>query len=133
MLLFVSLRDQGLFQYLLQAIVVRSVCEPRLTYACSDIIYVAETVMYTETKGSSVEHMHGQVKMSRKQQYVSCKMHTAVALFHKRVNCHELRIRKPQFASRMIHNALHKWPYSGKVRSPFHILNRIMIYKHFLF
>lgn len=39
-------------------------------------------------QGSSVEHMHDQVKMAKTQQYVSCKMHTAAALFHERVNCH---------------------------------------------
>ena len=76
-------RDQGLFQHLLQAVVVKSVCEPRLTYACSDVVCVAETAMCTETKVFSVEYMHGQEKMAMKQQYASCKMHTAAVLSHE--------------------------------------------------
>ena len=73
-------RDQGLFQHLLQAVVVKSVCEQMLTYACSDVVYVAETAMCTETKVFSVEYMHGQEKMAAKQQYASCNMHIAAVL-----------------------------------------------------
>ena len=76
-------RDQGLFQHLLQAVVVKSVCEQRLTYACSDVIYVAETAMCTETKVFSVECMHGQEKMATKQQYAPCNMHIAAVLSHE--------------------------------------------------
>ena len=60
-----------------QAVVVKSVCEQRLTYACSDVVYVAETAMCTETKVFSVEYMYGQEKMATKQQYASCNMHIA--------------------------------------------------------
>ena len=38
-----------------------------LVYACSDVVYVAETAMCTETKVFSVEYMHGQEKMATKQ------------------------------------------------------------------
>ena len=76
-------RDPGLFQHLLQAVVVKSVCEQRLTYACSDVVYVAETAMCTETKVFSVEYMHGQEKMATKQQYASCNMHIAPVLSHE--------------------------------------------------
>ena len=113
-------RGQGLFQYVLEAAAVRSVCEPRLAYACSDIVYVEETTVYTETKVFSGGHMHGQVKMAKKQQYALCKMHTAAVLSHEWVNCHELRTLKPRFASCMIHNASHKWLCSGE-RSPLHM------------
>ena len=43
-----------------------------LAYACSDVVYVAETAMCTETKVFSVEYMHGQEEMATKQQYASC-------------------------------------------------------------
>ena len=116
-----SWRDQGLFQHLLQAVVVKSVCEPRLTYACSDVVYVAETAMCTETKVFSVEYMHGQEEMATKQQYAACKMHIAVVLSHERVNCHEPPTPKPQFAACMMHNTSCKRPCSGNKRSLFHI------------
>ena len=76
-------RDQGLFQLLLQAVVVKSVCEQRLTYACSDVVYVAETATCTESKVFSAEYMHGQKKMATKQQYASCNMHIAAVLSHE--------------------------------------------------
>ena len=60
-----------------------SVCEPRLTSACSDVVYVVETATYTETKVCAVKYMHGQEKMAMKQQYASSKMHTAAVLLHK--------------------------------------------------
>ena len=104
-------RDQGLFQHLLQAVVVKSVCEQGLTYACSDVVYVAETAMCTETKVFSVEYMHGQEKMATKQQYASCNMHIAAP-----------PTPKPQFALCMIHNASCKWPCSGNERSLFHMI-----------
>ena len=66
-----------------QAVVVKSVCEQRLTYACSDVVYVAETAMCTETKVFSVEYMYGQEKMATKQQYASCNMHIAAVLSHE--------------------------------------------------
>ena len=58
--------DEGLFQYLLQAVVVKAVCKQRLTYACSDVVYVAETAICSETKVFSVKYMHGQEKMATK-------------------------------------------------------------------
>ena len=115
-------RDQGLFRHLLQAVVVKSVCEQRLTYVCSDVIYVAETAMCTETNVFSVEYMHGQEKMATKQQYASCNMHIAAALSHEWVNRHEPPTPKPQFALCMIHNASCKWPCSGNGRSLFHMI-----------
>ena len=92
-----------------------------LDYACSDVVYIAETAMCTETKVFSVEYMHGQEEMATKQQYASCKMHIAAVLSHERVNCHEPPTPKPQFASCMIHNASCKWPCSGNERSLFHM------------
>ena len=115
-------RDQGLFQHPLQAVVVKSVCEQRPAYACSDVVYVAETAMCTETKVFSVEYMHGQEKMATKQQYASCNMHIAVVLSHEWVNCHEPPTPKPKFALCMIHNASCKWPCSGNGRSLFHMI-----------
>ena len=78
--------------------VVKSVCEQRLTYACSDVVYVAETAMCTETKVFSVEYMYGQEKMATKQQYASCNMHIAAVLSqqgqHSTRETNKLRIRQ---------------------------------------
>lgn len=59
--------------------------------------------------------------MAMKQQYASCKMHTAAVLSHKWVNCRETPTPKPQFASCMIHNDSFKWLCSGNERSLFHM------------
>ena len=87
-----SWRDQGLFQHLLQAVVVKSVCEPRLTYACSDVVYVAETAMCTETIP-----LVGDVAVK----YVLCAVSTHKALLH----------RIPTSGSILHHVLLTVWPH----------------------
>ena len=115
-------RGQVFFQHLLQAVVVKSVCKQRLTYACSDVVYVAETAMCTETKVFSVEYMHGQEKNGHEttvwfMQYAYCS-----CVISRMGELSRATDSKPQFALCMIHNASCKWPCSGNGRSLFHMI-----------
>ena len=121
---------QGLFQHLLQAVVVKSVCKPRLTYAWSDIIYVAETAMCTETKVCRIYASKRKWPWNNSMLHARCILQLCYLTNEWTVVRH-----RPQN-----HSLLHVWytmihlnGCAVAMRGPFSIWNGIsLIYKRFM-